>query len=93
MTEKSSEYARLFDEPEVGIKALQGLPPLKLEMDPAVALALLGHLQLALRHPAVGGATTEIVRGIAKVLEDHLSQGGPELKALAQAGWLMEHDR
>lgn len=56
---------------------------------PARAFCLIGHLQLALRHPGNTGASTEVARQII----DHLAEAistvteTPEVKTIVEAGY------
>ena len=49
------------------------------------------HLQLALRHPGAKGPTSEMVRELAKMIEDILAPSGA-LRELAEMGWDPKYD-
>jgi hypothetical protein len=60
---------------------------LPVHMDLATALAVVGALQLALRHPANTGPSSEAVRGvIAAVIQRIEEDGFPSLAGLARLG-------
>jgi len=47
------------------MEEMQNLPPASLEISPLGALAIITHIQLASRHPAVGDELTKIARSTA----------------------------
>jgi hypothetical protein len=61
-----------------------------LTLSPAEAFALLAQLQLALRHPANGGGSSEIARAIAQYLELQVATT-PALRAITTQGWNEPH--
>jgi len=65
---------------------------LVLELDGIACLTLLGNLQLALRHPANRGLSSNIALEIARRIEGHLSVT-PALRALCAMGWRPEFDQ
>ena len=65
---------------------------LQLELTAIEAIALIGQLQLALRHPANRGPAAELIRTLAKALEEFLSKCGPATAEICRRGWDPEHD-
>jgi hypothetical protein len=65
---------------------------LQLELTMLEAAALLGHLQLALRHPENRGDVKKLVRTIAQAIEAFLSKCGPATAEICRRGWDPEHD-
>jgi len=60
---------------------------IRFELGPHEAMTILGHLQLAARHPKSVGPATRLVREIASTLQEEIGAIGPALKQLAAAGW------
>lgn len=72
------------------VREMARAPHVVIEMNAYVALSLLGHLQLAFRHPeivAATGATSARVRDVAALIELKLGALGPNTAALCAAGW------
>jgi len=65
---------------------------LELELTALEAMTLLGQMQLALRHPANRGASADLVRKIAQVIEQFLAKLGPATAEICRRGWAPEHD-
>jgi len=68
--------------------------PVPLVLSPSAAMAVLGHLQLALRHPSNTGHAAEIVR---EVCGDLIAQIAPDAdspaRAFCMAGFDPAYDR
>jgi hypothetical protein len=65
-----------------------------IEFDAPQALAMLGILQLAMRHPSADESYAwEVARNSALVLERFLTSLGPNLAAMAAAGWNPDKDQ
>jgi hypothetical protein len=65
-----------------------------IKLDIAQAMAVLGVLQLALRHPAMQlGFAAGVATGVAKHLEEFIAEAGPNCAAIAAAGWNPEEDQ
>ena len=62
------------------------LPPLTLSLSPLMALAILGHLQLALRHPRNTGPSTAMALDLARAIEAHVS-AIPCFAEMCRRGW------
>lgn len=55
-----------------------------LMLSPGESLAVVGHLQLALRHPDTDGYSAMQVRAIVGRIAEHF---GPKFNELVKAGW------
>jgi hypothetical protein len=64
----------------------------QLHLTPAQAMALLGTIQLALRHPANVGPTARAMRDLALMIENWLQDCGPAVKKLCELGWNPDED-
>lgn len=53
------------------VAAMERMQPIRIELDPNVALGLVGQLQLALRHPRNTGATAGIMRNLVEDLKGY----------------------
>jgi hypothetical protein len=60
-------------------------------LTPLEAWALLGHVQLASRHPGNNGKTREIAIRIARELQQMIARDGA-LAIVAERGWQREYD-
>jgi len=65
---------------------------LTLQLDTRRALALLGMLQLALRHPQATNQAAKSMEALAKTIEAGLGRLGPATAELCARGWKPEHD-
>jgi hypothetical protein len=59
---------------------------------PARAFMLIGHLQLALRHPSNTGASAAFARQMADNLTDAICHYIPEARELIEQGWHPGYD-
>lgn len=67
------------------------LGPVQLAIDPTYLFALIGELQLALRHPGNQGGSAEIARQfIENVRQEHFNT--PALYETIRRGFMAEHD-
>jgi hypothetical protein len=74
------------------VNEMQMLPAASVELPPLAALAIISHIQLAIRHPAV--ADTEfgkIASDVAKQLQNLFNQDSETYKVL-ELGWNPESD-
>lgn len=70
-------------------EAVRTMPPIQVTIGAGEALALIGAVQLALRHPCFPPYTAEIVRGVV----DRLSAVFPEgVRNVVEMGKSPEHD-
>lgn len=67
--------------------------PIQIELTPIQAAAVLGTLQLALRHPRHIGPSAQIVRDIAGLLQAELQMQNAAILPYLNAGWHEEVDR
>jgi hypothetical protein len=65
---------------------------LNIELAAESALALLGALQLSLRHPLIGDAARSMLTQIADAIETQLSNLGPATRELCGRGWDVRND-
>lgn len=65
---------------------------LTIELDAPQSVALLGQLQLALRHPNNQGPSAARMRELAQSIEGGLKVLGPAVAELCAMGWQPEHD-
>lgn len=69
-------------------RLLAAAAPIEQRLPAPVALFILAHLQLALRHPGlVESESSRIVREAAHQLGDALIARVPQLRDLVEAGW------
>ena len=73
------------------MKEMQSLPPASLEISPLGALAIITHIQLASRHPAVGDEFTKIAINCAKQLQNLFNPESATYQVL-ELGWNPEED-
>ncbi|MEG5186091.1 MULTISPECIES: hypothetical protein [unclassified Microcoleus] len=67
--------------------AMQDLPPATVELPPLAAIAIISHIQLATRHPSVGGDTfTKIAIETAHQLQQLFNPESETYKVL-ELGW------
>lgn len=71
--------------------SLKNQPVLKLEINLQEAWGVMAQLQLALRHPMNQGASAEIGKSFALLLQEKVSIT-PVLEQVAEAGWNKEYD-
>lgn len=81
-----------LDDFTIEFENLARRPSFLLEISPSQAWILLGHLQLALRHPANIGPSAMIARAFANQLQDYIATT-PALAAVAAAGWDPDYDQ
>jgi hypothetical protein len=84
MTRK--EENELYDRVSTAFDA-HSTKTLAVELGPVHWMALLGTLQLALRHPMNKNASLLMARGVALSIETWLKQLDPALGELAALGW------
>lgn len=65
------------------LAAVQAMPPILIELEPVMALGLVGTLQLALRHPGFTNRTATIIRNL---VEDLKQRFPPEVRPLLDRG-------
>lgn len=74
------------------INAMQDLPPMTIELPPLAAIAIISHIQLAIRHPAIGDdAFTKIAIDTARQLQNLLNPESETYRIL-ELGWNPEAD-
>jgi len=73
------------------MEEMQNLPPASLEISPLGALAIITHIQLASRHPAVGDELTKIAINCAKELQSLFNPSSVTYQVL-ELGWNPEED-
>lgn len=61
-------------------------PGINLHLQPTTALAIVGNLQLALRHPNNKGPNSKIIRSVIDTLIDGLAQDNPRIRTLLKRG-------
>jgi hypothetical protein len=89
----SRRQLRLGDQAEA-LRLLEAAEPIRQDLPPLVAFFLLGHLQLALRHPGTrSNRTSRVVRAAAIQLGDAIVARVPAMRDLIEAGWDPEQDR
>ena len=82
-----------LDDVAEGLRLLEAAPPITQELPALVALFILSHLQLALRHPHVpGDRSSTVVRAAAIQLGDAIVARVPQLRDLVEQGWHPEYD-
>jgi len=82
----------VFNELEIAKEAIEALrewPVIQIDVHPTAAVALIAHLQLALRHPGNTGETTTIVREFISKLTSRLPV---ELWPIIQCGFDPRYD-
>lgn len=73
------------------MEEMQNLPPASLEIPPLAVLAIITHIQLASRHPKVGGDLTKIAIDCAKQLQGLFNSNSVTYQVL-ELGWNPEED-
>ncbi|HEY9749440.1 MAG TPA: hypothetical protein V6C63_12210 [Allocoleopsis sp.] len=68
-------------------QTLSTAPPIHAEIDAGIAFALVGQLQLALRHPLNQGASSELVKRVAQELQAKLADIDPAIAQALNQGW------
>ncbi|MEG4964469.1 MULTISPECIES: hypothetical protein [unclassified Microcoleus] len=69
------------------VNAMQDLPPASIELPPIAAIAIISHIQLATRHPAIADDTfTKIAIDTARQLQNLFSETSETYKVL-ELGW------
>ena len=72
---------------------LENAPPTAIELPPLAAIAIISHIQLAIRHPSVAGkdGLTQIAINVARQLQDLFNRESTTYKVL-ELGWKPEED-
>ena len=65
---------------------------LKVELHIYQAIAIIGNLQLALRHPSNTGPTAAITRKFIAGLQERISKESAELNLIIEAGFNPDYD-
>jgi hypothetical protein len=74
------------------VNKMQTLPPVSVELPPVAALAIVSHIQLAIRHPAIENSElAKIAIDVAKQLQNVFNQDSETYKVL-ELGWNSEAD-
>jgi hypothetical protein len=63
---------------------MRGAQPVSIELLPSEAMAVVGLVQLALRHPEVSGNTAAIGRGFVRSVAEPF---GPAVATVVESGW------
>ncbi len=66
---------------------LKHMRPIQLELTAFEAFTVIGHLQLALRHPGSVGPAAEITQAIASGLQQTLAMQDGAVAEVLDAGW------
>jgi len=72
---------------------LENAPPTAIKLHPLAAIAIISHIQLAIRHPSVAGkdGLTQIAIDVARQLQDLFNPESTTYKVL-ELGWKPEED-
>ena len=74
------------------VNAMQDLPPASVELPPLAALAIISHIQLAIRHPGIADSEfAKIAIDVAKQLQNLFNENSETYKVL-ELGWNPEAD-
>ena len=74
------------------VNAMQNLPPTTIKLPPLAAIAIISHIQLAIRHPAIGDdAFTKIAIETARQLQQLFNPDCETYKVL-ELGWNLDAD-
>jgi hypothetical protein len=74
------------------LNAMQNLPPASVELPPLAALAIISHIQLAIRHPGIADSEfAKIAIDVAKQLQNLFNKNSETYKVL-ELGWNPEAD-
>jgi hypothetical protein len=74
------------------VNEMQALPPASVEVPPLAALAIISHIQLAIRHPEIAGNEfAKIAIDTAKQLQNLFNKDSETYKVL-ELGWNPESD-
>ena len=74
------------------VNAMQDLPPANVELPPLAALAIISHIQLAIRHPGIADSEfAKIAIDTAKQLQNLFNKNSETYKVL-ELGWNPEAD-
>lgn len=93
LEDATREMARAMHNPMLKIVVCRGDSGEDAElMVPVTAMALLGHLQLALSHPANHGPSAERMRQLARKIEAKLAELGPAVARICAIGWDRKFD-
>lgn len=80
------------DEQRQALRELITRPPIPVEIDPPVAMILIGQLQLAIRHPQNTGTSAAYAREFIEALRSRICEPGSVLDALITAGFDPDYD-
>jgi hypothetical protein len=83
---RNTSLEELLKAAAIELRELDTHEPITITLRPLQAWALLGNLQLALRHERNTGATARVGRHIARLLEREVATT-PALKEIARRGW------
>lgn len=74
------------------VNAMQDLPPASVKLPPLAALAIISHIQLAIRHPGIAESEfAKIAINVVKQLQDLFDKNSETFKVL-ELGWNPEAD-
>jgi hypothetical protein len=74
------------------LNAMQTLPAVSVKLPPLAALAIISHIQLAIRHPQIADSEfAQIAKDVAKQLQNLFNKDSETLKML-ERGWNPEAD-
>ncbi len=69
------------------VKAMQTLPAVSVKLPPLAALAIISHIQLAIRHPQIADSEfAQIAKDVAKQLQNLFNKDSETFKML-ERGW------
>jgi len=84
-----AEFERLM----AHLKAGESVKPwLDIDLSWVTALALIGHLQLSLRHPGNTGESASLIRGLTEGLIDYMDRYAPGIALILRKGWGPQYD-
>jgi len=66
--------------------------PVQIEVDLAIAIAVIANIQLAQRHPGNTGAASKQAQDFARALQNAICTRIPKLAFVLEAGWNSEYD-
>ncbi len=76
---------------ENGADMLSSMEAVELEVNGLTMLSIIGHLQLALRHPSNGGPSSQVVRNFLSEFEDRMDHS--DFSAMMRAGENENYDQ
>ena len=77
---------------DVVLERLHAMRPVEFQLSAFVTFTLIGHLQLALRHPGNVGPSAAIAETIARKLQEGLAVQDADVAAALEAGWNPDDD-